>query len=91
MVAIVHALPAVACCLWALLAARPTTPSAPGAASSPRFTNPTGTPNAIQWLVVSPRPAHPVRGALRLPHGLPALPRRRPHLAQLARRRPDLC
>jgi len=51
MIAIARLLSALACAL-ALLAARPTTPSAP---SGPRFTNPTGAPNAIQWLVVSPR------------------------------------
>ena len=55
MVATARVLPAVACCLWALFAVRPATPSAPVAASSPRSTNPTGAPNAIQWLVVSPR------------------------------------
>ncbi len=55
MLALARALPAIACCLWALLAARPATPRAPIVASSPHFTNPTGPPNAIQWLVVSPR------------------------------------
>jgi len=54
MVAVARTLPIVACVL-SLLAARSATPSAPVAASSPRFTNPTGPPNAIQWLVVSPR------------------------------------
>jgi len=54
MIAIARVWSALACAL-ALLAARPTTPPAPGAASGARPTNPTGPPNAIQWLVVSPR------------------------------------
>jgi len=54
MVAVARTLPIVACVL-SLLAARPATPFAPVAADGPRFTNPTGPPNAIQWLVVSPR------------------------------------
>jgi len=47
-------LSALACALT-LLAARPTTPPTPIVASGTRPTNPTGPPNAIEWLVVSPR------------------------------------
>ncbi len=54
MITLVRVLSALICTL-ALLAARPATPHAPGAASGPRSTNPTGAPNDIQWLVVSPR------------------------------------
>jgi len=42
-------------CALTLLAARPLAPPAPGAASGARLINPTGPPNAIQWLVLSPR------------------------------------
>ena len=55
---IARILPAVACCLWALLTARPATPPAPVAASTAPLVVrevPPGAPNAIQWLVVSPR------------------------------------
>jgi len=58
MVAIARVLPAIACCLWALFAARPAMPPTPGAASAVHVVvreGPTGAPNAIQWLVVSPR------------------------------------
>ncbi len=58
MFAITRVLPAVACCLWALFAARPVTPPSPVATSAVHVVvreAPPGAPNAIQWLVVSPR------------------------------------
>jgi len=58
MIAIARALPAVACCLWALLAARLPAPPSPVAAGVVHLVvreAPTGAPNAIEWLVVSPR------------------------------------
>ncbi len=54
MLALARALPVFVCVL-ALLTARPSLSPAPGVASGPRLTNPTGPPNAIQWLVVSPQ------------------------------------
>ena len=58
MVATARVLPAVACCLWALFAARPVTPPSPVATSAVHVVvreAPPGPSNAIQWLVVSPR------------------------------------
>lgn len=58
MVAIARVLPAIACCLWALFAARPAPAPAPVAAGTAPLVvreAPPGAPNTIQWLVVSPR------------------------------------